>query len=72
MHSLTVATRIRTRYNVAVAEVDTQDSPGTLTLGVACLSTDSGHAHSMLEKVVRRIEASRMDAYLADYSIEMW
>jgi uncharacterized protein YlxP (DUF503 family) len=64
--------RLRAKFNVAVAEVDTQDAPGVATLGVACLSNDAAHAHAVLERAVQFVERSRLDAMLADYSIEMW
>jgi len=66
-----VTRRLRSRYNVAVAEVDTQDALGTITLGIACLSTTAGHAHAMLEKAVRHVEEARLDAVLTDYQIEL-
>ncbi len=66
-----VTKRIHTRFNVAIAEVDSHDAWGTATLGVACVSTDGAHAHAMLEKVVSVIENERLDANLADYRIEL-
>lgn len=67
-----LVTRLRNRFNVAVAEVDTQDAVGTLTLGIACVTTDAAHAHAMLEKAVRAIERERLDADLVDYRIEVF
>jgi uncharacterized protein YlxP (DUF503 family) len=67
-----LTTRVRAKFNVSVAEVDTQDSRETITIALACVSTDSGHAHEMLEKAIRYIESARMDGYVADYGIEMW
>ena len=66
-----VTARVRSRFNVAVAEVGNHDTPATATLGVACISTESGHAHAVLEKVVRFVEAERLDAVLGHYGIEM-
>ncbi len=66
-----VTSRVRGAYNVAVAEVDTHDAWQTITLGIACVSTEPGHAHAMLEKAVRLIEHERLDAELVDYGIEM-
>jgi uncharacterized protein YlxP (DUF503 family) len=64
--------RVRARFNVAVAEVDTQDRLDTITLGVACVSNEAAHAHAMLEKVASFIENERLDAYLMDYEVEVW
>jgi uncharacterized protein YlxP (DUF503 family) len=66
-----LVTRLRARYNVAVAEVADQESWGRLTLGIACVSTEAGHAHAMLETVVHAIERQRLDADLLDYEIEI-
>lgn len=66
-----VIARMRTRFNVAIAEVDTQDAWHTITLGIVCASTEAKHAHQMLERVVQAIEGERLDADLADYRIEI-
>jgi uncharacterized protein len=66
-----VVTRVRTRFNVAIAETDDHDAWTTATLGIACVSTDSAHAHAVLEHVVRVIQAERLDADLVDYRIEL-
>ena len=66
-----VTARVRNRFNVAVAEIDDHDVHGYLTLGIACVSTDAGHAHAMLEAVVRSIARERLDADLANYEIEL-
>ena len=64
-----VIDRLRPRFNVAIAEVDSHEVWGTVTLGIACVSTDGAHAHAMLEKVVRTIDNERLDADLAHYGI---
>jgi len=66
-----VTAHLRSKFNVAVAEVDTHDAWGVITLGVACVSTEAGHAHAVLEKAVRLIEHERLDAELVDYRVEM-
>jgi hypothetical protein len=63
--------RIRNEFNVAIAEVDYQDSWQRATLGAACVSTDSAYAHALLTKMVNRIERMRIDAVLIDFEIEM-
>jgi uncharacterized protein YlxP (DUF503 family) len=66
-----VVARVRNRFNVAAAEVDTQESWGRVTLGIACVSNDAAHAHEMLAKVVAFVEDERLDAVLVDYGIEL-
>jgi uncharacterized protein YlxP (DUF503 family) len=67
-----LTTRIRARFNVAVAEVGTQDRHDTITLGIACLANDAAFAHKVLEKVVGFVEEERIDAELTDYGIELY
>jgi hypothetical protein len=64
--------RVRRSFNVSIAEVDSHDSWQRATIGIVCVSSDEKYAHGLLEKVVDNIERSRLDAVIADYSIEMW
>jgi uncharacterized protein YlxP (DUF503 family) len=66
-----VIQRVRNRFNVAVAEVDTQDVWQVATLGIACLSDDPRHANEVLSKVLAFIEAERLDAEVGDAHIEL-
>jgi uncharacterized protein YlxP (DUF503 family) len=66
-----VTQRIRNRFNVAVAEVDTQDAWEVITLGIACLSDDKRHANEMLNKVVAFIESERLDAEVGEVEVEL-
>lgn len=56
-----VAQRLRNEYQVAVAEVDTQDKWQLATLGIACVSGDAQHCEEVLDRAVRAIEESRPD-----------
>ncbi len=66
-----VVERVRNRFNVAVAEVETQDVHTLATLGIACISGDSRHANEMLDKVIDFIEAERLDAEVRDVEMEL-
>jgi len=48
--------KTRQRYNVAVAEVNTQDIHQTLSLGVAVVSGDMTYAQKCLDEVIRFME----------------
>lgn len=51
--------RTKRRFgNVAVAEVGTQDLLQTLTLGIAVVSGEAGHAQQMLDTVILFLEES--------------
>ena len=48
--------KTRQRFNVSVAEVDTQDIHQTLTIGVAVVSGDASHAQQSLDEIIRFME----------------
>jgi uncharacterized protein YlxP (DUF503 family) len=66
-----VAQRVRNRFNVAVAEVDTQDVWEVATLGIVCVSDDPRHSNEMLSKVLAFIESERLDAEVGDVQMEL-
>jgi uncharacterized protein len=66
-----VVQRVRNRFNVAIAEVDSQDAWELITLGVVCLSDDPRHANAMLSKVVAFIESERLDAEVGAVDMEL-
>jgi len=47
---------MKTRFNVAVAEVDKQDKWQYSTVGITCVTNDRSHAHQMLSAVVKYVE----------------
>ena len=67
-----VTARVRRDFNVSIAEVDSLDAWQHAVLGIVCVSSDAGYAQGLLEKVVDSVERLRMDAVVADYSIEIW
>jgi len=66
-----VAQRVRNRFNVAVAEVDTQDAWQVATLGIVCVSDDRRHTNEVLSKVLEFIEAERLDADIGAVQMEL-
>lgn len=63
--------RVKSRFDVALAEVDDNDSWQLATIGVCCISNDKRHSNEVLSKVVRFIETGGFDAEFLDYSIEI-
>jgi uncharacterized protein YlxP (DUF503 family) len=63
--------RVRRKFNVAIAEVDDNELWQRLTLGVTCVSNDGRHANEILSKVVQYIEETRGDVELLDYQAEL-
>ncbi len=66
-----VVQRVRNRFNVAIAEIDTQDTWQLITLGIVCVSDDPRHANEMLSKVIDFIESERLDAELGGVELEL-
>jgi len=54
--SRSIIAKTRQKFNVSIAEVDTQDAHRTLTLGVAVVSGEMAHAQNSLDEVVRFME----------------
>ena len=65
-----VISRVGSSYNVAIAEVDDQDTWQIATLGIACVSNDAQQNNKVLSKVVEHISQSRLDLEILDYEIE--
>jgi hypothetical protein len=63
--------RLRSEYNVSVAEVEDQDQLGHAVIAVACVSASADYVHGLLTKVAESVSAWRLDAELIDYQVEM-
>lgn len=66
-----ITSRVRSKYNLAIAEVDDQDTWQLATLGIACVSNDAQQCNQVLSKVVEYISQSRLDLEILDYEIEI-
>ncbi len=66
-----ITTRVRNRFNVAVAEIDDNNLWQVATLGICCVSNDRRHTNEVLSKVVDFIVASRFDIEILNYEIEI-
>ena len=63
--------RLRRQFNVAVAEVEEQDTWQTAVLGLVVVSNDGGHAQRQLDRIVESIEESRLDAEVVDRQVDV-
>lgn len=66
-----MASRIRNRFNVSVAEVDDHDRWQSAALGVSCVSNSSQHANEVLSRVIDYIEGSHFDVEVLGYEVEL-
>lgn len=51
-----IVERIKSRYNVSIAEVGMNDIWRTGAIGIACVSNDTVHAKKMIHNVMKFIE----------------
>ena len=63
--------RVRNQFQVAIAEVDEQDSWHTAILGISYVSNSSQHLDSVLAHVQRYIEETRPDLMVVDAQNEI-
>ena len=50
-------TRLRGRYNVSLAEVESQESLSLAVLGISCVNTAAAHAQGTIDSAVRFIDS---------------
>lgn len=62
--------RIKSRFNVSIAEVGLNDSWRTSMVGFACVTNDANHANQIISKILKFIDGdSRVE--IVDYNIEI-
>ena len=65
-----LCSRIRNKFNVAVAEVNDNDAWQIATVGITCVSNSGQHAEQTLDAVVAYIESTRQDVELLESEVE--
>ena len=62
--------RLKSRFNISIAEVGLNDSWQTTIIGFACVTNDSNHANEVISKVIKFIDGdSRVE--IIEYNIEL-
>ena len=56
-----LSSRLRSKFNVSVAEVDDNEAWQLTTLGITCVSNSSRHIGEVLQSVVAYIDGGRED-----------
>ena len=67
-----IVAHVRNSFNVSIAEVESHDAWQRATFGIVCVSSNAEYAQGLLAQVVESIDRRRVDAVVADYSIEIW
>ena len=66
-----IITRVASKFNVSVAEVDDQDAWQLATLGISLVSNDGRYTNEVLSKIVDFIINARFEVEVLDYEIEL-
>lgn len=66
-----ITTRVRDKFNVAVAEVDNGDKWQIATIGISYVSNNGRHVNEVISKILDFIVKSRFDVEILDYDIEL-
>jgi uncharacterized protein len=65
-----MVSKLRNRFNVSISEVEDQDIHQLMAIGISCITTDSAHANSTLDRVLNYID-SNFEPEIVDYEIEI-
>jgi uncharacterized protein YlxP (DUF503 family) len=66
-----IMARLRSQYNISIAEVADQDLWQLVTLGVACVSNHNRHVDETLSKVIGFITSNYPELEIVDQEIEI-
>lgn len=66
-----LTTRLRNKFNVAVAEVEDNETWQIATIGLTCVSNDARHARQILDSAIEFVERTRPDAELLNSEIDV-
>jgi len=66
-----ITSRIRSKFNVSVAEVDDNELWQLATIAVCCVSNDKRHTNQVLSNVVDFVTGAGFDTEMLDYEIEI-
>ena len=66
-----LTTRLRNKFNLAVAEVEDNETWQIATIGLTCVSNDARHARQILDSAIEFVERTRPDAELLNSEIDV-
>ena len=66
-----ITSRVASKFNVSVAEVDDQDLWQLATVGICCVSNNKRHTNEVLSKIVDFVVDGRFDVEILDSEIEI-
>ena len=66
-----ITTRVASKFNVSIAEVDDNDRWQLATIGVCFVSNDKRHTNEVLSRIVDFIVGGRFEVEVLGYDIEI-
>jgi uncharacterized protein YlxP (DUF503 family) len=66
-----ITSRVRSKFNVSLAEVDDQDLWQLATLGICCVSNNKRYTNQVLSEVVNFVAGTQFQVEIVDYEIEI-
>ena len=66
-----ITSRVRSKFNVSIAEVDNQELWQLATLGICFVSNDKRYTNEVLSKVVDFVANGRFEVEILNYEIEL-
>lgn len=63
--------RLQNKFNISVAEVLEQDYIKSAVIGFSCVTTETKHANSIIQKVINYMEENS-EAEIVDVAIEIF
>ena len=66
-----IITRVRDKFNVAVAEVENGDKLQLATIGISYVSNDGRHVNEVMDHIVDFICTSRFDVEVLECEVEL-
>ncbi len=67
-----INSRLRSQYNISIAEVDDQDLWQLVTLGIACVSNNNQHVDETLAKVMNFIVNNYPELEIIEHQTEIF
>lgn len=66
-----ITTRVASKFNVSIAEVDDNDRWQLATIGISFVSNDNRHTNEVLSRIVDFIVGGRFEVEVLGYDIEI-
>ncbi|TYT22534.1 DUF503 domain-containing protein [Dictyoglomus thermophilum] len=65
-----IVDKVRSKFNVSIAEVESQEIWNELVLGISIVSTESKYIYEVMSEIIKLIEEQK-DTELIDYEIDI-